>query len=134
MLTPPPSLFGPINIASVVVRPNQAIIASVAVWPNQAMAKAESPEEFLVVPEKPTGTVELVKVKLPDETPTTWPALVECVTACFAQLCDDYAGPMQYLNLCYPDAAAREQFGDWLTLELVSDKPQDLMLGPSAAA
>ena len=26
------------------------------------------------------GTDELVKVELPDETPTTWPALVECVT------------------------------------------------------
>ena len=37
MLPSPPSLFGPINIASVVVRPNQAIIASVAVWPNQAI-------------------------------------------------------------------------------------------------
>ena len=137
MLTSPPSLFGPINIASVVVRPNQAIIASVAVWPNQAMAQssqAESPEAFLVVPEKPKGTDELVKVKLPDETPTTWPALVECVTACFAQLCDDYAGPMQYLNLCYPDAAAREQFGDWLTMQLVSEKPQDSMLEPSVAA
>ena len=37
MLPSPPSLFGPINIASVVVRPNQAIIASVVVWPNQAI-------------------------------------------------------------------------------------------------
>ena len=114
MLTPPPSLFGPINVAS--------------------STEAESPEEFLVVPEKPKGTAELVKVKLPDETPTTWPALVECVTACFAQLCDDYAGPMQYLNLCYPDAAAREKFGDWLTMQLVSEKPRDVMLEPSVAA
>ena len=87
-----------------------------------------------MVPEEPKGTDELVKVKLPDETPRTWPALVECVTACFAQLCDDYAGPMQYLNLCYPDAAARDKFGDWLTMELVSEKPCDSMLGPSAAA
>ena len=70
------------------------------------------------------------------KTPTTWPALVECVTACFAQLCDDYAGPMQYLNLCYPDAAAREKFGDWLTMQLVSEKPPDSisMLEPSVAA
>ena len=41
---------------------------------------------------------------------------------------------MQYLNLCYPDTAAREQFGDWLTMQLVSEKPRDLMLEPSGAA
>ena len=41
---------------------------------------------------------------------------------------------MQYLNLCYPDTAAREQFGDWLTMQLVSEKPRDLMLEPSVAA
>ena len=101
-LTKPLSLFGPINIASDVVWPNQAIIASFAVWLNQAImaqlqvAMVKSPEvdspESWVVPEQPMGTDELVKVKLPDETPTTWPALVECVTACFAQLCDDYGG------------------------------------------
>ena len=75
---------------------NQAIIASVAVWSNQAMAqsKAESPEESSwAVPERPERTDdELVKVKLPAETPATWPALAECVTAAFAQLCDDYGG------------------------------------------
>ena len=96
--------------------------------------EADSPESW-AVPEQPLamGTDELVKVKLPDETPTTWPGLVECVTACFAQLCDDRGG-MQYLNLCYPDTAAREQFGDWLTMQLVSEKPRDLMLEPSGAA
>ena len=41
---------------------------------------------------------------------------------------------MQYLNLCYPDTAAREQFGDWLTMQLVSEKPRHLMLEPSVAA
>ena len=119
-LTKPLSLFGPINIASDAVRPNQAIIASFAVWLNQAImaqwqaAMVKSPEqdspESWVVPEQPLAmaTDELVKVKLPDEVPATWPGLVDCVTACFAQLCDDYAGPMQYLNLCYPDKAARE--------------------------
>ena len=75
-----------------------------------------------------------VNLKLPDETPTTWPALVECVTACFAQLCGDYGGGgMQYLNLSYPDAAAREKFGDWLTMQLVSEKHTCPLL-PSAAA
>ena len=104
MLPSPPSLFGPINIASDAVRPNQAIIASFAVWPNQAimaqsqLAMVKSPEadsrESWAVLEQPLamGTDELVKVKLPDETPTTWPGLVECVTACFAQLCDDHGG------------------------------------------
>ena len=78
---------------------------------------------------------ELVKVKLPDEVPATWPGLVDCVTACFVQLCDDFGGPMQYLNLCYPDKAARERFGDWLNLQLVSEKqPRDLMLAASVAA
>ena len=42
---------------------------------------------------------------------------------------------MQYLNLCYPDAAACEQFGDWLATQLVSEKkPRDSMLEPSVAA
>ena len=42
---------------------------------------------------------------------------------------------MQYLNLCYPDKAAREQFGDWLAAQLVSEKkPRDSMLEPSVAA
>ena len=94
-------MFGPINIASDAVRPNQAIIASFAVWLNQAimsqfetpMAKApevDSPESG-VVPGQPLAmaTDELVEVKLPDEVPATWPGLVDCVTACFAQLCDD---------------------------------------------
>ena len=102
------------------------------------LATVKSPEpdspESWVVPEKPRGTDELVNVKLPDEMPTTWPGLVECVTDCFARLCDDHGGPMQYLNLCYPDTAARAQFGDWLTVQLVSEKPGDSMLEPSVAA
>ena len=92
------------NIASDAVRPNQAIIASFAVWLNQAImaqsqaAMVKSPEqdspESWAVPEQPLAkaTDELVKVKLPDEVPATWPALVDAVAACFAQLCDDYGG------------------------------------------
>ena len=44
-------------------------------------------------------------------------------------------GAMQYLNHCYQDKAARERFGDWLNLQLVSEKePRDSMLDPSVAA
>ena len=50
-----------------------------------AMVKSpevDSPESW-VVPEQPLAmaTDELVKVKLPDEVPATWPALVDSVTA-----------------------------------------------------
>ena len=99
----PPSLFGPINIASDVVRPNQAIIASFAVWLNQAIMSqfdtpsmsqietpvsqfetpvVKSPEvdslESGVVPEQPLAmaTDELVEVKLPDEVPSTYTMLI----------------------------------------------------------
>ena len=40
---------------------------------------------------------------------------------------------MQYLNLSYPDAAARETFGHWLTEQLVSQKHTCPLL-PSVAA
>ena len=146
-LTKPLSLFGPINIASDAVRPNQAIIASFAVWLNQAimsewqMAMAKSPEvdsqESSVGLGQPLAmaTDEFVNVKLPDESPQTWQCLVDHVAACFGQLCDAYGGPMQFLNHCYQDKAARQQFGDWLNLQLVSEKqPRDLMLAASVAA
>ena len=98
-------MFGPIKPSS----PLGPYLAHSGMQPRGLMegALAEAETDGGAADEPTT-----VNVKLPDETPTTWPALVECVTACFAQLCDDYAGPMQYLNLCYPDAAAREQFGD----------------------
>ena len=103
-LTKPLSLFGPINIASDAVRPNQAIIASFAVWLNQAimaewqMAMAKSPEvdsqESSVGLGQPLAmaTDEFVNVKLPDESPQTWQCLVDHVAACFGQLCDAYGG------------------------------------------
>ena len=61
-----------------------------------AMVKSpevDSPESW-TVPEQQLAmaTDELVKVKLPDEVPSTLPGLVDCVTAGFAQLCDDFGG------------------------------------------
>ena len=72
-LTKPLSLFGPINIASDAVRPNQAIIASFAVWLNQAIMSSQFETPTVTASEVDalesqfeTPTVETPMVKSPE--------------------------------------------------------------------
>ena len=83
--TSPPSLFGPIKPSS----PLGPYLAHSGMQPRGLMegALAEAETDGGAADEPTT-----VNVKLPDETPTTWQALMESVTACFAHVCDDYGG------------------------------------------